>query len=283
MITAYLNGDYLPLTDAKISVMDRGFLFGDAVYEVIPVYEGRLFRLDEHLARLANSLTGIRLSQVFNDSLYRDICQELVTRNGGGNQSVYLQITRGVAETRDPLFPAQITPTVFGFSKPYTIAPVVPIKAITLPDIRWQLCYLKATTLLANILQRQQAKDQDAQEAILIHAGHAIECTSSNLFMVKAGTLVTPPANPRMLGGITRELLLELARQQQLPVLEKAIPESELAKADEIWICSSLREIQPVIELNDEPVGNGQPGPIWQLMYGYYQDYKRRFVQGEIE
>lgn len=277
MITAYLNGEYLPLEQAKIPAMDRGFLFGDGVYEVIPVYHGVAFRLEEHFTRFENSLREIRLEQAIDPALWRNICHQLINRNGGKmDQSIYIQITRGVAQNRDPLFPETIVPTVFAYSKRFEVAANNNLGStvITLPDMRWRLSSVKAITLLANVLLRQQAKDVGADEAILINDGYAIEGTASNLFIVKDGIIVTPPCSPQMLGGITRELVLELAKQRRLPYEERPIFESQLLQADEVWICSSLREIQPVIKINGQLIGIGKPGPLWQQMMQYYQDYK---------
>lgn len=275
MITAYLNGEYLPLEEARVPAMDRGFLFGDGVYEVIPVYAGKPFRLEEHFARLKNSLREIRLEHAIKSDLWRTVCHELIVQNGGQvDQSIYLQITRGPAENRDALFPAKVEPTLFAYSKPFQITNHPAIKVITLPDIRWQHCDIKAITLLANVLQRQKAHDAGAAEAVLIRDGYVIEGTSSNVFLVKDGIVITPPKTPQMLGGITRDLILELAQQRRLPYDERPVAETELLTAQEVWITSSLREIQPVIQVNEQKIGSGQPGLIWQQMLRYYQDYK---------
>ena len=277
MIIAYLNNEYLPLTEARVPVMDRGFLFGDAVYEVIPVYKGIPFRLAEHFARLVKSLQEIHLSQAIAPDLWTTIVDELIQRNGGRiDQSIYIQITRGPMPERDALIPELITPTLFAYSKPVIKALNAHqgCKVITLMDLRWKMCHVKATTLLANVLLRQQAKDAHAEEAILINDGYAIEGTSSNLFIVKDGIIITPPLGAQMLGGLTRELVLELAKQRRLPYEERPIFETQLLQADEVWITSSLREIQPVIQINEQLVGQGTTGPICQQMIKYYQDYK---------
>lgn len=282
MGTVYLNGDYLPLEQATISPLDRGFIFGDGVYEVIPVYGGRLFRLEEHLLRLDGSLAGIRLAAPHTHAEWTRILTGLVERNHGGDQSVYLQITRGAAK-RDHAFPRDCPPTVFVMSSP--LAPVPAeirqsgIAAITLPDIRWQYCHLKTIALLPNILLRQQALDSGAAEAILIRDGEATEGAASNLFIVKDGALLTPPKGPRLLPGITRDLIMELAAQHRVPQREATITADDLAQADEVWLSSSTKEILPVTRLDDRPVGNGRPGPLWQRMIAWYQDYKRAYQQ----
>ena len=274
----YLNGEYLPVERAQVSVMDRGFVFGDGVYEVIPVYGGRLFRLEQHLQRLARSLTGIRLANPLSDDGWRQCLQEVVARNGGGDQSVYVQITRGIAP-RDHAFPKETTPTVYAASSP--LKPLAAdvaeqgVGAITLQDIRWQRCDIKAITLLPNILLRQQAIDQGAVEAILVRDGQVNEGAASNLFMVKGGVLVTPPKGPFLLPGITRDLILELAAANGIAHREAKISPQDLTAAEEVWLTSSTREILPVTRLDQRPVADGKPGPLWRRMMGLYQDYKQ--------
>ncbi|NNG12583.1 MAG: D-amino acid aminotransferase [Halobacteria archaeon] len=285
MSTAYLNGTFLPLDQAQVSVMDRGFLFGDGVYEVIPVYNGKLFRLTHHLKRLQNSLDGVRIGNPLKDTEWTEILTELVARNTGDEQAVYLQVTRGVAAKRDHAFPIDTRPTVFAMSMPAaavrTSASEAGVKAITLPDIRWQQCDIKAITLLPNVLLRQQAIDATTAEAILVKNGYATEGAASNLFMVSNGVLVTPPSGPELLPGITRDLILELTAANGIPFREAGIPEEELEQAEEIWLTSSTREITPVTHLNDRIVGNGKPGPLWKRMIQLYQEYKEALRRGE--
>ena len=286
MSVAYLNGSFLPLDEARIPVLDRGFLFGDGVYEVIPVYGGRLFRLAEHLRRLRNSLDGVRIQNPLSDGEWEDMLIELVARNEGSDQAVYLQVTRGVAPVRDHTFPADTRPTVFGMSKAVTVmhdtVAEQGVKAIMLDDIRWSLCNIKAITLLPNVLLRQQAIDADTAEAILINDGMAIEGAASNLFIVKNGLLITPPNSNALLPGITRDLVLELAAGNAIPYRETGIPVAELMHAEEIWLTSSTREISPVIQLNNEPVGNGKPGPLWQKMIVLYRAFTDAVRRGEV-
>ena len=283
MHTVYLNGAFLPIEDACVPVTDRGFLFGDGVYEVIPAYGGRLLRLPHHMQRLQNSLDGIRLANPLSDSAWENVLTELLQRNrdraGTDNdQSIYLQVTRGTAPKRDHSFPERITPTVYAAANP--IAATDPdiavrgIAAVTLEDIRWQWCDIKAITLLANVLMRQQAADQDAAEALLIRDGLVMEGSSSNVFVIKTGVICTPPKSPLMLPGITRDLILELAQAQGLDCRECDITETELRNADEIWISSSTREIVPVTRLDGKAVGDGTPGPLWHVMMDHYRQYK---------
>ncbi len=287
MKIAYLNDEYLPLEQARVSVLDRGFLFADGVYEVIPVYGGRLFRLDPHLDRLDASLGGIRLANPLARAQWRAVLARLVDMNGGGEQSVYFQITRGAAAQRDHLFPANVPPTVFAMSSPLKALDPRWLKegasVVTIPDIRWQYCHLKTISLLPNVLMRQLADDRGADEAILIRDGRATECTVSNLFIVKAGTIITPPKSEYLLPGITRDLLLELAQRHGMPWREQEIAETELAGADEIWVTSSSKEVIPATRLNGNKVGGGKPGAVWRRMFDHYQEYKNRLIAGDAE
>ena len=285
MPVAYLNGAFLPVEQAQVSVLDRGFLFGDGVYEVIPVYGRRLFRLAHHLKRLRNSLAGVRIDNPLDDGEWARMLDELVTRNEGSDQAVYLKVTRGADVKRDHAFPAGVKPTVFAMSSPLPgprdLAREAGVRAITLTDIRWQLCNIKAITLLPNVLLRQQAIDAGSAEAILINDGRAIEGAASNLFIVKNGIVITPPNSNALLPGITRDLVLELAANNAIPFREADISESELHAADEVWLTSSTREISPVVILDEQPVGDGKPGPLWQRMSRLYQDYTAAVRRGE--
>jgi len=284
MSTAYLNGVFLPLDQAHVSVMDRGFLFGDGVYEVIPVYGGKLFRLGYHLRRLQNSLDAVRIGNPLADDGWESMLEQLVAGNEGHDQTVYLQVTRGVAPRRDHAFPVDSRPTVFAMCTPCLVSRDIDnepgVSAITLADIRWQHCNVKAITLLPNILLRQQAIETDAAEAILIKNGYAVEGAASNIFIVVNDTLTTPPNSPALLPGVTRDLILELAKANGIPCREADITTEELAGADEIWLTSSTREISPVIRIDDRPVGNGKPGVLWNRMIRLYQDYKEAVRQG---
>lgn len=281
----YLNGEFLPLSEAKVSVLDRGFLFGDGIYEVIPVYGGRLFRLPHHLQRLDESLAAIQLANPLGHPQWQALLEQLVVRNGGGDQSLYLQLTRGVA-TRDHRFPAGVPPTVFAMSTPLDAHPATPttgISAITVEDIRWQLCNIKAITLLPNILLRQQAVEAGAEEAIMLRDGEVTEGTASNIFLVRDGVVATPPKGVLLLPGITRDLVVELCRRHAIPCEERPISASELHDADEIWLTSSTREILPITELNQQPVANGLPGPLWLRLLQHYHSYKQAFREGQEE
>ncbi len=283
--TVFLNGKFLPANEARVSVLDRGFVFGDGVYEVIPVYGGRLFRLEHHLDRLDHSLDGIRIANPLEHARWGEILSELIERNGGGDQSLYMQVTRGVAR-RDHAFPAGATPTVFAMSSPLlppSTALLNGVTAITLEDIRWKLCNIKAIALLPNVLLRQQALDQGAAEAIMLRDGEVTEGAAANVFIVKAGVVVTPPKSNLLLPGITRDLVVELCKANALSFEERAIPEAELREADEVWVTSSTKEIVPVTRLDGTPVGTGTPGPVWKRTIELYQTYKEAFRRGEVE
>lgn len=287
MPTLYLNGEFLAPELATVSVMDRGFLFGDGVYEVIPAYGGRPFRLDGHLQRLRNSLQAIRVREPMSDVQWRAMLEELLRRNPGEDQSIYLQITRGVMAKRDHAFDDSLVPTVFAMVSP--IAPPDPaiaregVRAVTLNDIRWQSCHIKAITLLPNVLLRQEAIDSGAVEAILIKDGHATEGAASNLFIVRNGVLITPPKGPYLLPGITRDLILELAARHAVPCREAGIRTEDLANADEIWLTSSTKEILPVTTLDGKPVADGRPGALYRRMSELYRAYKNQVRTGVAE
>jgi D-alanine transaminase len=268
----YLNGEFVPLNEAKVSVMDRGFLFGDGVYEVIPVYGGRPFRLEEHLRRLKNSLQGIRMESPLTDAAWKEVFNRLI--DGKPDQSIYLQVTRGAAPKRDHALPEETEPTVFVMCTPIAPIPVDGVRAITVEDIRWHWCHIKAITLLANVLLRQEAIDRNAAEAILVRNGQVTEGAASNVFALIDGTLITPPKSNELLPGITRDLVLELAHLNGVAAEERSIDLEEFKDAEEIWLTSSTREILPVIELDGKLIGGGEPGSLWHRMNQHYQDYK---------
>ena len=275
---AYVNGELAPLDRCRISVLDRGFLFGDGVYEVMPVYGGRAFRLPEHLRRLGESLAQARIEDPLTASEWTRSIQELIDENGGGDLSVYIQVTRGSAPRRDHAFPAGTRPTVFMMVTPSVpqgaLEDVRGVSAVTLPDNRWTRCNIKSIGLLPNVLLKQEALDAGAEEAILIRDGCVTECAAANVFVVADGEVLTPPKSDLLLGGITRELVIELAQRDGLPCFERDVPESLLRRADEIWITSSRREVVPVTELDASPVGSGDVGPVWREVAVRFRRYK---------
>ena len=286
MSQVYLDGKFLPPDQARVSVFDRGFIFGDGVYEVIPVFGGRLFRLPHHLARLEASLAAIRLRNPHTAEEWKTIFTRLMAEHGTSDQSIYLQITRGVAP-RDHAFPPNITPTVFAYSQPLKYPPVEQlvqgIAAITTADIRWQRCDIKAIALLANALLRQQAIEQGAVEAILVRDSVVTEGAASNIFVVSGDRLVTPPKGPYILPGITRDLVVEIARTNKIACEEKPVGIEALRTAAEVWLTSSTKEILPITRIDGRPVGAGKPGPMHARMFALYKEYKQAFIQGKAE
>ena len=283
---AFLNGEFVELSNAKISVLDRGFIFGDGVYEVIPVYSKRLFRLDEHLERLQKSLDAVRITNPYPESEWKKFLSQIVMKHAEEDQSIYLQITRGVAP-RDHAFPKGVKPTVFMMSTPLKVTDQATfekgIAAITLDDIRWLHCNVKAIALLPNILMRQTAIDEGAQEAILVRDGEVTEGAASNVFIVRNGVIKTPPKSARLLPGVTRDLVVELAQKQGLLCEESNFSRPELQAADEIWMTSSTKEILPIVEVDGLKIGDGKPGPMQAKMSAIYQDYKDSFRKGEVD
>ena len=278
----YLNGEFMPIEKAVIPVLDRGFIFGDGVYEVIPVYSRLPFRLGEHLERLQASLDSIRLGNPHEANTWQELITRLVGLNEPEDQSLYLQVTRGVAR-RDHAFPANTAPTVFIMSSPL-LPPTAEqisdgVSAITASDNRWARCNVKSTSLLPNVLLRQLAVDAGCAETLLVRDGQLTEGSASNAFVVSNGIILAPPKSNLMLPGITYDLVLELAAANNVAYEVRNIAETELARADEIWITSSSREILPVTTLNGQPVSNGRPGPVFKRMHGLYQEYKAQVMR----
>jgi D-alanine transaminase len=288
MTACYLNGEFLPLGEARVSPMDRGFLFGDGVYEVVPVYSRRPFRLEEHLARLQKSLAAIRLDNPLSAAQWQDIVARLVAAAEWDDQSVLLQVTRGPMAVRNHAFPATVTPTVFCLVEPMHTPPAEMrkkgIAAVSAADFRWLRCNVKATSLLANCLLRQMAMDAGCAETILFRDGILSEGAASNIFAVKDGTLLAPQKNHLMLTGITYDIVLELAAAHGLETEVRDITEAEVRDADELWMTSSTKEVLPIVSLDGRKVGCGEtagkPGPAFEMMYGWYQDFKQNVMRG---
>lgn len=284
MSEVYLNGDFLALEQATISVLDRGFLFGDGVYEVMPSYGGYFLGLEPHLDRLEHSLSAIRLEAPLDRGQWRQILQRLIGPPPAADQYVYLQVTRGAPRERDHLCPEGVPPTVFAMARP--IRPRAPevgtqgVACVTRPDPRWSRCEIKAISLLAAVLMRREAQDEDALEAIMIRDGFVTEGSSTNVFVVSGDTIATPAKGHLILSGITRELALSLAREAGMRFTEGAVPAEALRSADEIWLSSSTREVMPVTRLDGDPVGAGIPGPLWRRMDALYQGFKARVRSG---
>ncbi len=267
LAVTWFNGAFMPLSDVKISPLDRAFLYGDAIYEVIPVFSGRCFLLEPHLNRLDRSLGEIHIRNPYTRAEWRTLVTELVRRNAGDNVSVYLQVSRGADEGRDHGFPgAHVAPTVFAMVTP--IPQPHPdrhgIRAITCGDERWSRCDIKSTSLLANVLARQKAREANAGEAILLRDGYLTEGSASSVIIVEHGVLIRRPTGREILPGTTTDSIIDLARACGLDCRAEPISEARLRSADEIWVAAATRGVAPVVILDDKPVGNGAPGPVWQ-------------------
>lgn len=275
----FLNGDYLPIEQATVSVLDRGFLFGDGIYEVIPVFGLQPLRVDEHLQRLQNSLSRISLDNPFDDNAWKKIFEQLLAKNPGDDRAIYMQITRGAHAVRDLKIQTENKPTIFMMVLQVGAVDLDAvekgIETITMEDFRWHACDIKSISLVANVMLREQATQSGVVDAILIREGYVTEGTASNFFMVKDGVLCAPPISRHLLPGITRDLVLELAKENGIDCEVRQIEESELKTADEIWLTSSTREIAPVVRLNGQDVSNGKAGPMWKKMIKIYQQYKQ--------
>lgn len=278
MSVAYLNGEWLPLDEARVSVFDRGFMFGDGIYEVMPVYGQRIFTLDDHLKRLARSLGELRLESPFSDDEWRALFREAVERGKEDPAYLYLQVTRGVAIPRSHVYPSSVTPTVL---ITITEAPslrrenVTPHNLVTKQDFRWGRGDIKVTSLVANGLIRNEALAEGYDDAVLIRDGKVTEATAANVFIVKNGTVLTPPKSTFLLHGITRDHVISLAVGAGIPVEERDIPEAEMLAADEIWLSSTGQEVWPAVSINGQTIGNGAPGVIWQAIDDLFQASKR--------
>jgi D-alanine transaminase len=282
----YLNGEWMPIEQAKIPALDRGFIFGDGVYEVIPSYSGHPFRLREHLLRLQSSLDAVRIVNPYSLDRWDRLIREIVARNPWEDQGVYLQVTRGVAP-RDHAFPKGVKPTVFMMANPLTMPAQSQrergVAAVTVADNRWMRCDIKSVSLLANCLLRQAAVDQGAVEAVLLREGMLTEGSASNIFAVKNGVILTPPKTNFILPGITYDVVVELAQANRLPLEIRPVSEAEVRGADELWLTSSTKEVLPISTLDGKAVGHGEsagkPGPVAARMYQLYQDYKRTVMR----
>jgi D-alanine transaminase len=275
--TAFLDGAYVPIAEARISPLDRGFLFADAVYEVLPAYGGRPFRFAEHIDRLDRSCREIRMAPPHSRAEWAEILTALVARNGGGDMYLYVHVTRGAENDRNHAIPKGVRPLVFVMAMP--LPPTPPellangVGAITTPDIRWKRCDIKSTSLLGNVLAKTLAVDAGATEAILTKDGWLREGSSTSVIVVAGGALHAPPEGPELLPGTTRALVFELAARRGIPVHVRAVSEPELRRADEILIAFATRGVLPVTTLDGKPVGTGRPGPVWTALHGAFRDY----------
>lgn len=282
--TVYLNGEFVPLSAAKVSVLDRGFMLGDSVYEIMPAYARTLFRLKEHLARLRYSLGSVGIADPYDTARWTELLEAIVDRNPWPDQTVYLQVSRGVARRDQPFPSPPVPPTVLIMSSelrgPADERRKAGFKVITREDYRWLRCDIKTTSLIANCLLRQEAVEAGCDEVILLRNGKVTEASSSNVFIVKNDVIIAPPKDHLILPGITYDLVFELAKADELPFEVREISVAELYAADEIWLSSSIREVVPVTTVDGMPVGKGAPGPVYGTVYGLYQDYKGRIRHG---
>jgi D-alanine transaminase len=280
--TVFLNGEFLPLEDAKVPVLDRGFIFGDGVYEVVPVYSKVAFRLEEHLARLERSLAAVGIRNPYTREQWRGFVASLVARQSFEDQAVYFQVTRGVAK-RDHAFPKHAVPTVFMMANPLVPPAAAQVEAgasaITARDNRWLRCDIKSISLIGNVLLRELSSEADAVETILFRDGKLTEASASNVFVVKRGVILSPPKNELILPGITYDVVVELARANALPLEFREIAEAEVRAADEIWVTSSSKEVLAVVRLDGAPVADGRPGPVFRRMHRLYQDFKLKVMR----
>ena len=276
--TVYLNGNFMPIDEAKISPLDRGFIFGDGVYEVIPFYAGRGLRMRQHLQRLQRSMDELEIENPYAIEHWESQITTLIDKNGGGNVGVYIQVTRGVAK-RDFPPPKGLTQTVFMMVNPLaTPKPEIYTKGVScvsLDDNRWLKCHIKSVALLGAVLLKHEANQGGYDDAVLFRDGYLTESSASNIAVVKNGVILCPPMDNLILPGITYELMIELARKNKLPLEIRRVSRKAVKSADELWIMSSTKEVVPIVMLDDKPIGAGQPGPIFKQMLQLFQEYKR--------
>ena len=282
MSIAYLDGAYLPIEEAKISPLDRGFLFGDGVYEVVPSYAGTMVGFAPHIERMQDGLAAIGMTLDWSESDWAELCNRLISENGTGNLGLYLHVSRGADTRRFHAFPKNVNPTVFAFT--FEIAPPpVADKALahgyhvaTAKDLRWRRCHIKSTALLGNVLHFQQGYESNCDETILYNSNNELtEASACNAFIVKDGVVITPPLDSQLLPGITRHIVLDILRKDgAIKVEERVVTMDEVNNADEVWITSSSKEIAPVTQIDGVPVGDGQVGDVWLAAQTLYSANK---------
>ena len=271
MSIAFLDGSYMPIEQAKISPLDRGFLFGDGIYEVVPSYAGKMVGFAPHMLRMKSGLEAIGIKLDWSMDDWSELCQRLIAENGAGNLGIYLHVSRGADNKRHHAFPENIAPTVFAFTFEIAAAPIAdkakvkPYKVSTTRDLRWERCHIKSTALLGNVLHFQQGYEQGNDETLLFNADNQLtEASACNAFIVIDGTVITPPLDNQLLPGITRQIVLDVLRKDgRIKVEERSVSMDEVMNADEVWITSSSKEIAPVTEVDGKAVGNGEIGDIW--------------------
>ena len=285
MSVVYLNGQFMPAAEAKISPMDRGFLFGDGIYEVIPSYGGRCVGFAAHIQRLQTGLAALDIQCAMTVQDWQQLVQQLIQSNGEGNLGIYLHVSRGTDTKRAHAYPKAIAATIFAYTFEIAAEPLADTetapcyKVITAEDLRWQRCHIKSTALLGNVMHHQQAAALGLNECILFDQhGVLTEGSSTNVFIVKNKVVITPPLSHKILPGITRQLLLSILRQHsKLTVEERPVSKHELLIADEVWLTSSSKEVAAVVEVDGLRIGNQRPGPIWQLAQSLFSQYKYEY------
>ena len=285
MTIAYLNGEYMPLEEARISPMDRGFLFGDGIYEVIPSYGGRMVGFGPHISRMQNGLAAIEIKLGWNDQQWHELCVSLLEKNGNGDLGIYLHVTRGADTKRNLAYPEGVEPTVFAYAFEIPPPPVPerdkikPYTCATGSDMRWDRCNIKSISLLGNVMHYQQGHSKGDGEILLYNENNELtECGACNAYIVKNGVVATPPLDNQILPGITRLVLLGVLQADgSIPVEERVITMDEVWNADEVWISSSSKEVVPVVKLDGKPVGDGKPGPVWEKAAKLYSAGKYDF------
>ena len=278
----FLNGKMMPIEDAKVPVLDRGFIFGDGVYELVPVYARVPFRLDEHLARLERSLAETKIRNPYTRAQWREVIYKVIDAQPFEDQGVYFQVTRGVAK-RDHAFPKNAEPTVFMMSNPLVNPPAEQVEkgasAVTAIDNRWHRCDIKSISLIGNCLLRQLSAEVGGAETILFRNGHLTEASASNVFLVKNGVILSPAKDNLILPGITYDVVTELARANNMPLEFRDVSEAEVRSADEVWVTSSSKEVLAIVELDGKRIGDGKPGPVFRRMYQLYQEFKQKVMR----
>lgn len=283
-MTVYLNGQYMPIEEARVPVLDRGFIFGDGIYEFVPVYSRKPFRLEGHLARLERSLGEVKIRNPYSREVWAGIIAKLVSLQSFEDQGVYWQVTRGVAR-RDHAFPKDIEPTVFMMSNPLVTPSKAQVEnggsAVSAQDFRWHRCDIKVTSLMGNCMLRELSAEAGGVETILFRGDKLTEASSSNVFIVKDGRVATPPKTNLILPGITLDAVYDVVARAKLPFDVREISEQEVRGADELWVSSSSKEIFPIVKLDGQPIGSGKPGPVFRQAWQIYQDFKNEVMRGK--
>jgi D-alanine transaminase len=285
MSIVYLNNEYLPMAEAKISPMDRGFLFGDGIYEVVPSYDGKMVGFAPHIERMNNGMKEIGINFQWSDEQWKEVCDNLITKNQGPNLGIYLHVSRGADTKRFHAYPENVAPTVFAFAFEIPPAPIADkaqakaYKVSTTRDLRWERCHIKSTALLGNVMHFQHGFSQGAHETLLFNANNELtEASACNAFIVKNGVVITPPLDNQILPGITRYMLLDILRKDgSIKVEERVVSMDEVFDADEVWVTSSSKEIAPVVEIDGKPVNDGQIGSVWEAAQTLYSANKHNY------